>query len=84
DYFSPELEDIIENGYLEDNYEQCQTSLKNSKINKEDKNIALLLSIKLSEPNQLSTSKSTLHVVDFQYLLHFCVDNVLTPALKKS
>ncbi|CAG8830764.1 6811_t:CDS:2, partial [Cetraspora pellucida] len=56
----------------------------NSKINEEDKDIALLPSIRLCKPNQPSASINTSHVVDFRHLSCFRVDNVLTPALQKS
>ncbi|CAG8748449.1 13245_t:CDS:2 [Cetraspora pellucida] len=38
---------------------------------------------RLCEPNQLSASNSTLYIVDFQHLLCFYIDNVLTSALQK-
>ncbi|CAG8830350.1 22999_t:CDS:2, partial [Cetraspora pellucida] len=62
----------------------CTCLTLNSKINEEDKDIALLPSIRLCKPNQPSASISTSHVVDFRHLSRFRVDNILTPALQKS
>ncbi|CAG8676923.1 7231_t:CDS:2, partial [Cetraspora pellucida] len=80
----PESTNIIENGYLEDDYERRQTCLKNSQISADKDFVASLPPIKLCESNESSTHNSIPQIVNFQYLSHFRVANVLTPSLQKS
>ncbi|CAG8807352.1 19672_t:CDS:2, partial [Gigaspora margarita] len=70
----PEPENIMEDGYIEDDYN----------LNDNRDLISLHPPIRLCEANQPLISDNYIHVINFRYLAQLRTRNVLTPTLKKS
>ncbi|CAG8811402.1 42452_t:CDS:2, partial [Gigaspora margarita] len=75
--FLSEPENIIENGYLEDNYEQRQTGLRVLLQNLQYKDVKQVWSV-------VPQGSFPDHFCNHIYLSRFRIDKVFTPALQKS
>ncbi|CAG8790704.1 23154_t:CDS:2, partial [Dentiscutata erythropus] len=78
-----ELENVMEDGCIKDDYEQRQTGLRSLLQTLKDL-ISLHPPIRLCEANQPSLSDNNIYAINFEYLAQLCTSNVLTSTLKKS